>query len=192
MTKRLLIVGLGNPGKEYTSTRHNIGFEVVNAFAKEMGWKFKNSLFAKGKVAKGNVANIETILLQPKTYMNRSGIAVKASMRRFLLEPASILVLSDDIALPLGKLRLREKGSSGGHNGLRSIEEALGSQNFARLRVGVGDRAEGDLKDYVLSCFEPQEKELLAEVIQKGVEAITCWITEGINVAMQKVNAVKS
>ena len=170
--KTRLIVGLGNPGKGYEQTRHNIGFEVVEAFALRFGMRFKRSWRNRGKIAKGVVDETPIVLLLPTTYMNRSGLAVKRSMHLNQIEVGDLLVIVDDIDLPFGTLRMREKGSSGGHNGLKSIEEALGSREYPRLRVGISDRTAGELKDYVLEKFSPEERDQLPGIIQGAVDQI--------------------
>ena len=193
MKKPRLIVGLGNPGKAYERTRHNIGFDVVKALAEKYQLTFRSSWRAKGKLAKGMIGDVETILLMPKTYMNRSGIAVKACVKRFSLDVSSLLVVSDEIALPFGKIRIREKGSSGGHKGLKNIEHELGgTQDYARLRVGISNAEEGELVEYVLSRFNSEEEQRLPSIISDATKAIMCWLEEGINAAMQKVNTAKS
>lgn len=189
MRNRRLIVGLGNPGKSYASTRHNIGFQVVDAFASKQEFTFRSSLRARGKLAKGTVGDTDVILLKPTTYMNRSGIAVKACVKRFGLDSSSVLVVSDDVALPFGVLRLRAKGSSGGQKGLQNIEEMLGSDHYARLRVGIGDAENEGLADYVLGQFSPEEQVKLPQIILGAVQALTWWIEEGINGAIQKGKA---
>ena len=189
-TKRL-IVGLGNPGKAYKNTRHNIGFEIVEAFAAKHSLTFRSSMRARGKVAKGSPLETEVVLLLPKTYMNLSGLAVKAAIKRFGVNLSLLLIVADDIALPFGRLRLRDKGSAGGHNGLKSIENELGSQNYPRLRVGISDRQAGELGDYVLEKFSPDEQRKIPDLIQEGVHAIELWMKEGIEKAMQQVNPIK-
>ena len=181
MKKLRLIVGLGNPGKEYEKTRHNVGFEVVKAFAETHQLTFRSNWWTKGKLAKGVIGDVKVLLLLPKTYMNRSGIAVKACMKHFSVDVDSILIVSDDISLPFGKLRFREKGSAGGHKGLKSIEEALGGiQDYARLRVGISNPEKGELVEYVLSRFNSEEEQSLPEILSNATHAIACWIEEGV------------
>lgn len=170
-----LIVGLGNPGKSYELTRHNVGFEVVKALAKKKGWSFHRDAKIEGEIAQGSVGEQKWFLLLPETYMNSSGEAVRRCVEYFKVPLEEILVVCDDIALPFGTLRLREKGSAGGHNGLRSIEEHLGSQHYARLRIGVGDRMEGDLADHVLGKFLAEEQEKLPTLIADASASVEKW-----------------
>jgi peptidyl-tRNA hydrolase, PTH1 family len=167
-----LIVGLGNPGLRYRNTRHNIGFILVDSFNKS----------SKGKIGK------KVALLKPQFFMNNSGIAVKKAMEKFGGEPADILVICDDINLELGMIRFRAQGSAGGHRGLKSIIERLSTENFNRLRIGIGATKSGVLKDYVLSRFESSERKKLKEVIDKATEAVGVWIEEGIETAMNSYN----
>lgn len=177
MIKRALVVGLGNPGSKYQWTRHNIGWIAVEAFARELGAVFKTSLATEGKLAKAVWNEQEIYLLLPTTYMNLSGHSVRAAVRRFSLEIADLLVVSDDIYLPFGKLRFRDKGSSGGHNGLKSIEECLGTQDYARLRIGVGENGSQELASYVVSSFSDQEKQELPQIAGNTVGEIKKWLS---------------
>ncbi|MBP9841577.1 MAG: aminoacyl-tRNA hydrolase [Simkaniaceae bacterium] len=173
-----LIVGLGNPGKQYEFTRHNLGFLVVRSFAEKHGLKFRGSSHFSGEVAGGQVGSCHLTLLLPMTYMNISGKAVKQCVDYYKIELPDILVVSDDINLPFGKLRFREEGGSGGHNGLKSIDSYLGTNKYPRLRVGIGDRDNGDLTDHVLGEFKQEEKEELPQVIQSGVDLLEKWLGE--------------
>jgi PTH1 family peptidyl-tRNA hydrolase len=173
-----LIVGLGNPGKQYEFTRHNLGFMVLRSFAEKLGVKFRQSSHFSGELA-GSQVNGQTItLFLPTTYMNLSGRAVKQCIDYYKIDTAHILVISDDINLPFGKLRLREEGGSGGHNGLKSIDSYLGTSKYPRLRVGIGDRESGDLTDHVLGEFKQEEKEELPLVIQSGIDLLEKWLGE--------------
>lgn len=180
-----LIVGLGNPGTKYEKTRHNLGFEVVKAYAKKQDWSFKNDLRLKGKLAKGRYEEIETILLLPMTYMNLSGISIEKALKYFKIPLDKLLVVVDEVYLTLGTLRLRPYGSSGGHNGLKSIEGHLHTQNYSRLRLGVGSRSGSHianhyrLESYVLDNFAEDEQDPVIDVIDKGVKVIESWICEG-------------
>lgn len=175
-----LLVGLGNPGKQYQDTRHNIGFQVVTAFAERHQLPFRKEASLHGELAKGMLATGEKVLvLMPLTYVNRSGEAVKACVRYFRIALDRLLVVSDEVALPFGKLRLSERGSAGGHNGLKSIEEQLGTQYYARLRFGVGDRQHGDLADHVLGKFNEEERRSLGALIEQAREVLDIWTTKG-------------
>ncbi|HAZ15102.1 MAG: aminoacyl-tRNA hydrolase [Chlamydiae bacterium GWC2_50_10] len=176
MEKKKLIVGLGNPGREYEKTRHNMGYEVVKAFAEKQRLSFKRKFALLGRVAMGVVSDKQIVLLLPTTYMNRSGSAVKRCLTRYRIGNEELLVIVDDVDLPFGKLRMREKGSSGGHNGLKSIEETLGTQNYARLRVGISDHAEGELADYVLARFTSDESVQLPLVIEEAVDVVQRFV----------------
>lgn len=179
----IVVVGLGNPGKTYEGTRHNIGFEVVDEIAARWSLGWKKSLSFKGMIAEKE----GRFLLKPTTYMNLSGEAVAALLHFYKIDPSSLLVVVDDVALPFGQLRLRGEGSSGGHNGLKSIEAHLGTQHFARLRVGVGG-PEGDLASYVLDPFSGEEKEAVPRIRERAASAVELWIQQGLTSAMNTIN----
>ncbi len=155
-----LIVGLGNPGRSYTWSKHNIGFLVLDQYAKTHKWTFVKETKFQGEYYKTDTC----VFLKPKTFMNLSGISVQAVAHFFKIEAQDILVISDDLDLPLFKLRLREKGSAGGHNGLKSIIQSLSSNTFNRLRIGIDRKEEMESKDYVLSPFSKQEKKQLEDL----------------------------
>lgn len=184
-----LIVGLGNPGKEYAAHRHNVGFRVVDALARAHGLSFSRQKAFQAQVAEGRIAGQRAILTKPRTFMNLSGRAVGRLVRARGVELERLLVVYDDLDLPLGRLRLRPEGGAGGHKGIRSIIDTLGSQAFARLRVGIG-RPPGqmDPADYVLHPFRGEEKALLAHVLPRAVAAVECWLAEGIVAAMDEFN----
>lgn len=164
-----VVIGLGNPGKKYEFTRHNIGYLVVKAIADSLGWTFKEEKRFNGWVAKDKCGDHVLHLAMPNTYMNESGRCVRAYLDFYKLTAADILVVSDDVELPFGEVRLRQKGGSGGHNGLKSIAAHLGTQEFMRLKMGVGkDVQRGDLADYVLDAFKPEEFILLPAFVEKG------------------------
>jgi len=166
----LVIVGLGNPGKKYELTRHNLGYLVIQGLATLHGWSFKDEKEFNAKVAKGDLFGRKVHLLLPTTYMNESGSAVKRYLNFYKLAEDNVFVVSDDINLPFGQLRLRKAGSSGGHNGLKSIEANLGTSMYKRLRMGVGCQLiDRTLADYVLENFSHEELELLAKFVQKGI-----------------------
>ncbi len=185
----VLIVGLGNPGSEYASHRHNIGFRVVQALAEAHGLTFARRKSAKARVAEGRVGCRQVLLAKPQTFMNLSGKTVGRLSRAHEIPSERILVIFDDLDLPLGRLRLRPEGGSGGHRGMRSIIETLGTQAFPRLRVGI-DRPPGsmDPADYVLEPFGEEEAALAGEAVERAVAAVECWLSEGIVAAMDRFN----
>ena len=183
-----LLVGLGNPGSAYEQTRHNIGFHVLEDFARKRGWVFKTVANLHGRLAQGVFEGKKMLLLLPMTYMNSSGESLRVVVDYFKISTNNIMVISDDISLPFRALRIKPSGSSGGHNGLKSIEAHLGSQIFPRMRVGVGDRTHGALADYVLSRFSEEEIKQLPYLFDKAVAAVEVWIKEGIVKAMQIAN----
>lgn len=173
---RYLIIGLGNPGKEYDNTRHNIGFRIVKALAEKYSIQMRSALVrAKGSLGQGVIDEKECLLLLPFTYMNESGGAVKKCMDYYKIPSDHLIVIVDDVALPFGNLRLRKEGSAGGHNGLKSVEAYLG-QNYPRLRVGIGDREHGELADYVLSTFTTEEERALPEIVDNAIGMVSAWL----------------
>jgi PTH1 family peptidyl-tRNA hydrolase len=181
-----LIVGLGNPGAPYLFTRHNVGFMVLDAWAHEDGFAFKNETARFSQVA---ALESGERLVKPMTYMNESGKAVAAWIDWLKLTPADVLVVVDDVALPLGQMRLRPDGSAGGHNGLKSIEAQLGTDQYARLRCGVDPVPPGwALEKWVLSRFERAQEDALGEMICTARLAIDCCQREGIALAMNRFN----
>lgn len=186
---RYLIVGLGNPGKIYDDTRHNIGFKIVKALAEKYGIALRPSLIRlKGSGGEGKILEKRVQLLMPLTYMNDSGASVRKGVDYYKISLDRLIVVADDVDLPFGTLRLREKGSSGGQKGLKSIEAHLGTQEYPRLRVGVGGRGEGELAGHVLGKFTDKEQSALPEIIDRAITALELWIAEGAEPAMQKVN----
>ncbi len=189
-TSTKLIVGLGNPGKEYDDTRHNIGFAVIDAFARQHGIgvtkKDHQALMGDGRVGEARV-----FLMKPQTFMNLSGQAVASFLRMKPLATADILVVTDDIALPLGKLRLRAEGSAGGHNGLKSLIAHLHGQAFPRLRFGVGAPRDPSVQiDFVLGRFGRSERAEVDEGIARSIAALELWLSEGIQPAMNQFNRI--
>ena len=182
-----LIAGLGNPGTEYDGTRHNVGFMVLDALAETLGTKIKRKKFnaLAEEVLHGDE---KLLLLKPQQYMNRSGHSIATAAGFYKLEPADVLVVTDDMALETGHLRLRPKGSSGGHNGLKDIIAALGTDEFPRLRVGIGSSGQRDAADYVLSRFDSADKKMVDQAVAKAAEAILCWVIDGIEAAMTRYN----
>ena len=186
-----MVVGLGNPGREYAAHRHNIGFRVVDALARAHGVAFTRRKGAKAGVAEARVSDCPVLLAKPQTFMNLSGKSVRRLSRSLGVPPERILVIYDDLDLPLGRLRLRAEGSSGGHKGIRSIIDTLGTQAFPRLRVGI-DRPPGrmDPVDYVLKPFDRDQKPFLAEAVARAAAAVECWLAEGIIAAMDRFNGL--
>jgi PTH1 family peptidyl-tRNA hydrolase len=187
-----LIVGLGNPGRAYTNNRHNIGFICLNHFARTHAVKFDRKQ-GRARIGMGRVAENEVVLAKPQTYVNLSGKSVSQLVKRFKISLDDLVIIHDDLDLPLGKIRLSYSSSSGGHKGIDSIIKELGSQNFTRIRVGIGrpDKAEiseDEIIAYVLSDFTPEQKQAIIPVIPKVSEAILCLLTEGLTPAMNKFN----
>ncbi|MGH9339740.1 MAG: aminoacyl-tRNA hydrolase [Acidobacteriota bacterium] len=183
----LLIVGLGNPGPEHAETRHNVGFMVLDRMASESGQSFKPTL-KRSLICRLDKPNPSVVLAKPQTYVNRSGLAVHEFLQSFP-DLTSLLIVYDDFALPLGTIRIRRSGSAGGQKGMKSIIEALGSQDVPRLRVGVlGDRPVQDYSEYVLSPFRRAERETLDEVLDRSVRAIDTIIQDGLERAMHVFN----
>ncbi len=195
-----LIAGLGNPGRQYAGTRHNVGFEVLDAFARRHALSFEaapaDALMAKWRTP---LVNGGVLLVKPLTFMNRSGIAIGELARYFRIETGDIFVIVDEVALELGRLRARARGSAGGHNGLKSVAEHLGTDEYPRLRIGIGrpreegppgsDRVERrDLADHVLARFEPDEQPVIAEAIARATDAVETFISSGIQDVMNAYN----
>lgn len=187
---KYLIVGLGNIGEEYTHTRHNIGFDVVSALVHKHGGSFKQDRLAFTSAIK--IKGKTIICIMPTTFMNLSGKAVKYWMDKEKIELANMLVILDEIAIPLNKLRLRPSGSSGGHNGLKDIEAILQTTNYARLRFGIGnDYPKGKQVDYVLGKWLSSEEQFLKKKIELSVQVIEDFVLAGIDLAMNKVNKLE-
>ncbi len=187
-TKGYLIVGLGNPGTAYEKTRHNVGFRAMRHFAKQHSIELHPAQHILAEIGIGRVGKSSVHVLLPLTYMNSSGEAVLHTMKAFKLLSNRIAVVVDDIAFPVGEIRFKEEGSHGGHNGLRSIEEHLGTRDFPRLRIGVGHPGEKELADYVLSPFSKQDEEKLPEVFNQVAYVLDSWILQGIQKAMILAN----
>ncbi len=185
-----MIVGLGNPGPQYRWNRHNLGFLVLETLGKQLKAKGHISASNHGMFSKAVIKDIECSLLMPMTFMNNSGLSVKKLVDRQGIALEDILVVCDDLSLPFEKLRLRPSGSSGGHNGLDSIIKDLGSNQFARLRLGIGASA-ADTVDYVLSNFTPAQIKALPDFINHALDCVICWVTEGAQVAMNIYNKRK-
>ncbi len=183
-----LIIGLGNPGSEYDQTPHNIGFTAIERLAAKLGAEWKTDKKFKARAARTAAGSEPLWLLEPQTYMNLSGESAAPFMRYYGMTPADLLVLSDDCDLPLGRLRMRPAGSAGGHRGLLSLITHLGTQQFARLRIGVG-RPEGrGLAGFVLGRFGADQAPAAAESADAAAEAALCWVRNGLNEAMNRFN----
>jgi PTH1 family peptidyl-tRNA hydrolase len=186
-----LIVGLGNPTKEYENTRHNVGFMVMDALAKEYNVSITTAKF-KGEYVKFKYKGEDIIFLKPMTYMNLSGESVGAIMKFFKIDVDDLLVIYDDLDMPTGKLRLRESGSAGGHNGIKSIISHVGTQNFKRIRVGIDRSPRIPVIDYVLGKFTNEQKPLIDEGINNAIKAIDIYLNKGFNFAMNEMNSRKA
>lgn len=184
---KYLIVGLGNIGTEYAGTRHNIGFNVLDALAEASNTVFTTARY--GDVAEAKFKGRTLVLLKPSTYMNLSGKAVRYWMETAKIAAENLLVISDDIALPFGTLRLRPKGSAGGHNGLKSISELLGTEEYARMRFGVGgDFPKGHQVEYVLGEWTDEERQAMPERLKVFVDAVRSFVTVGTQLTMTNFN----
>src|SRR6266853_506904 len=183
-----LIVGLGNPGIEYALTPHNLGFLVVDILAEDAGIRLTRPE-AKSLVGRGQIAGHEVVLAKPQTMMNLSGLAVRELINRAECEPSDVIVVCDDVALPWGMLRVRERGTAGGHNGLKSVIGAIGTTEFVRVRLGVKpEEMRGDLKEYVLRQIPRDEEDLVADEIEQGAESVKMIVAEGTARAMNHLN----
>lgn len=184
----MIIVGLGNPGKEYENTRHNIGFMFLDTLIKPFNLQFKIDKKANALVATTVIKGEKHYFLKPLTYMNLSGNAVASFVNYYHLEKEEILVIHDDMDLPTGKIRIRFRGSSGGHNGIKSLINCLHTEEFNRIRIGIGHEDKNNVIDFVLSKFNQQELELLDEVLQKAPKIILDYLEKGINYIMNNYN----
>ena len=191
-----LIVGLGNPGQEYANSRHNLGFQCINRFAQMQDITLKERK-AKARTGSGVVASERVLLVKPSTFMNLSGNSVGPLVRYYNIHLSDLLVIHDDLDFPIGTIKLRQGGGSGGHNGIKSIIEHVGSQDFPRIRVGIGQIPDenpdespqaNDKVNYVLGHFTAKEKNLVPEICAQVANAIYCFIEEGIDAAMNKYN----
>lgn len=185
-----LLVGLGNPGRQYAETRHNVGWMVLDAMAGQLGVRFRSSWRRPVLLAKGSLEGVGAItMVKPTTFMNRSGDVLPALMRPAGVKPEDMIVVVDDISLPLGKLRIRAGGSAGGHNGLRSIIDRLGTEKFMRIRIGIGSKQEGQsLTEHVLGRMNRAEREEVQAAADRAVEAVACIWKEGVENAMNRFN----
>jgi PTH1 family peptidyl-tRNA hydrolase len=185
-----IVVGLGNPGAQYEKTRHNIGWMVLDRLADKAGWAGRGRNRDASAIVQGRYRGLDLVLVKPLTFMNESGLAVRKVLAREHAPLVDLLVVADDFALPFGKLRFREGGSAGGHNGLRSIVEELGTEKFSRLRVGIGDPGR-DAIDHVLSQFISGERRRLPELLDTAADAVEAWARDGTNKAANHYNALE-
>ncbi len=183
-----LIVGLGNPGPEYEWTPHNLGFLTIDELARRAGIRVTRPE-AKSQVGRGELTGQEVILAKPQTMMNLSGMAVRMLLDKYESELSQLIVISDEVALPWGMLRIRERGSAGGHNGLKSVIDAIGTNEFIRVRLGVGpEKVWGDLADYVLCPMGRAEREIATQLVEDGSNAVETILKDGVSTAMTQFN----
>jgi len=182
-----IVVGLGNPGRQYAGTRHNVGFDVIDYLAKGPAVGPFRSAF-QAEVAEFTEGGEKVLLVKPQTFMNLSGRSVRALLDFYKLTPADLLAVCDDYNLPLGKLRVRAKGSHGGQNGLRNIQEQLGTDEYPRLRMGIGQPAPGEAVDFVLTRFKPGERAVAEEAIANAANGVLLWVRQGLAACMNRVN----
>ncbi|NCC51610.1 MAG: aminoacyl-tRNA hydrolase [Spartobacteria bacterium] len=186
-----MVAGLGNPGRRYAATRHNIGFMVVDEVARNQDGAFRKHWFIQASSCPCTLAGEKVLLAKPRTFMNLSGLAVKALMCRYRMTPEDIVVIFDDLDLPVGQLRIRSRGSAGGHKGLQSVIEALDTQAFIRLRIGIGRCPEGkNVIDYVLSDFTAEERTLMMRATARAVCALEEIFRDGVDKAMNTFNGI--
>jgi PTH1 family peptidyl-tRNA hydrolase len=185
-----LIVGLGNPGTQYDKTRHNAGFMAIERFARRHGLLDAGRLKSKfhAAVIEGVICDVKCLLMQPMTFMNRSGQAVREALDFYKLDTSELLIMVDDVALPCGRIRLRAAGSAGGHNGLADVQRAVGSGDYPRLRIGIDATGRVPQVDYVLQRFTPQQLTQLDPALDNACDAIECWLAQGIDKAMSQYN----
>jgi PTH1 family peptidyl-tRNA hydrolase len=189
--KRLkVVVGLGNPGERYAGTRHNVGWLVLDRLAERAGWSGRGRQRDSSNVVTGRYDGLDLTLVKPLTWMNDSGFAVRKVLARAHAPLADLLIVADDFALPFGKLRFRESGSHGGHYGLRSIVEELGTEKFSRFRIGIGDPAR-NARDHVLSRFEPDEVQRLDELLDAAADGVEAWARDGTSKAANRFNTFR-
>lgn len=186
-----LIVGLGNPGKEYEHTRHNVGFDIIDLISEKYNIDVNRKKF-KGMYGDGKINGEKVLLLKPTTYMNLSGESVREIIEFYKIPNENIIVIYDDISLEVGRLRIREKGSAGGHNGIKSIISNLGSEVFPRIKVGVGQPSKEELVSFVLGKFSKEDREKLEKTFKAAIDAVGAIIKEGTVEAMNKYNGFKS
>lgn len=185
------MVGLGNPGEEYAGTRHNVGFDVVEILARRNAAPLAHDRRLSARTGRGTIGGAETLLVEPMSFMNLSGPVVARIVRERELAIEDLLVVVDDYHLPVAALRLREKGSAGGHNGLKSLIGALGTDSFARLRIGIGEAPPGGAVDFVLTRFRPSERDAIRDAVERGADCAEHWCRCGTASAMNKFNGLE-
>lgn len=182
-----VIVGLGNPGRKYENTKHNIGFITLDYLADNNGIKI-NKIKHKALVGEGNISGQKVLLVKPQTYMNLSGNSVREIMDYYKVEVDKLLVIYDDVDIPMGRIRIRKKGSAGTHNGMRSIIYDIQTDVFPRVRIGIGAERRMELADYVIGGFGKKEKRIMEEAVKKAANAVECMLDKGIDIAMCEYN----
>lgn len=185
-----MVVGLGNPGRAYARTRHNVGFETADRLAEQLRGRFRPSLRVRARLCRATLEGAgDLLLVKPQTYMNLSGDAVAPLMRRNGLGPEDVVVIYDDADLPPGTVRVRARGGAGGHNGMKSVMNRLGTEAIARIRIGVGrDPGGGGLKEHVLSRFSAEDAAAVAAAVNRAAEAVCAWARDGVDRAMNEYN----
>lgn len=184
---RKLVVGLGNPGSKYEGTRHNVGFEVIDRLARGgSGASFAGKF--DGLLAEADIEFRRVLLLKPQTFMNLSGRSVRQAVQFYKIDLADVLVVCDDLTLPLGKLRLRRGGSDGGQKGLRDIAQQLGTEEYPRLRIGIGERGPIEATDFVLTRFRAAERPIIDDALILATQAVAVWVAQGLDPAMNRFN----
>ena len=184
-----LVAGLGNPGKEYEGTRHNVGFEAIDYLCEKLNFEV-NKIKFKGKIGEKSINGEKVIFLKPSTYMNLSGDSVREAAFFYKISPQNIIIVYDDVAIEVGRIRIRESGSDGGHNGMKSIIYQIGSDTFPRVRIGIGE-PKGDIVNHVLGGFRTEEKKPIMETIVAAGDAVLLIIENGIQSSMNKYNSFK-
>ena len=185
-----VIVGLGNPGRKYENTKHNMGFMTIDAFAEKHGIKV-NRIRHKALMRKSFISGKKVMLVKPQTYMNLSGQSVREIVSYYGVEPEELMVIYDDVDIPMGSIRIRKKGSAGTHNGMKSIIYDLQFDNFPRLRIGIGKEHREEMVDFVMSGFAADEKKKIQAAVDNSVSALEAWIDKGIDIAMGEYNTKK-
>lgn len=181
-----VIAGLGNPGIRYAKTRHNTGFLVIEEIARRAGLKFKTE--GDLRISRGVIEGTDLVLIEPLTFMNLSGIAIKRILRQFNISSDNLIIIHDDVDMETGKLRIRKRGSSGGHRGIESIISSIGSREFIRVKVGIGKEKGVPVEEYVLGKFKKEEMPLILDAVNRAADAVLCIISEGVDKAMNKFN----
>ena len=182
-----IIAGLGNPGAKYENTRHNVGFMAIDALAKAHGINV-SKLKYKALIGDGKINGEKVILIKPQTFMNLSGTAIGEAVNFYKCEPQKLLVIYDDLDIGLGSIRIRKKGSAGTHNGMRSVVGVLGTQDFPRIRIGIGDFGKKDIVDFVIGDFSKSEIKTIEDTLSEVTKAIECFISDGIDLSMNRYN----